>query len=68
MAICTECGNIFDLTSAKMNIDEQFGDGVYDDYYPDGDVCEDCAYETIGADSATGAEIMELNQRDWFSD
>ena len=59
MATCCRCGDEFDLTHAKRVIGGRFGAGVYDDYYPDGDVCEYCASDEIGTDYNAGAEIME---------
>ena len=68
MAICSECGRTFDVSTARRSIGAQFGAGVYNSYYPDGDVCEECALETIGADYATGGEIKELMGSSWDDD
>lgn len=61
MATCCRCGCEFDLTYAKRFIGRRYGRGVYDNYYPDGDVCEDCAVEEVGADYNAGAEILEYS-------
>lgn len=68
MRICERCGEEFDLTSAKISIGRSYGAGVYDDYYPDGDVCMECAIEEISADYATGAENIELMGTGWDDD
>lgn len=68
MVKCSECGRDFDVSTARRIIGRNYGAGVYNDYYPDGDVCEDCATETISADYATGAEIAELMGSSWYDD
>ena len=68
MAICSECGQEFNVSFARRCIGARFGAGVYNNYYPDGDVCEDCASEEIGADYATGEEIKELMGSSWYDD
>ena len=65
MSICSRCGEEFDLTYAKKSMGRMYGAGVYDDYYPEEDVCRSCALEEISADYATGAELMELMQGHW---
>ena len=68
MAICSQCGEEFDVSYARRSIGRRYGAGVYDSYYPDGDVCEHCAFETIGADAATGEELKELMGSSWYDD
>lgn len=68
MRICSRCGDEFDLSSAKRSLGRSYYAGVYDDYYPDGDVCKECAIEEISADYATGAEIIELMGTGWDDD
>lgn len=63
MAICSECGKEFNVSSARKMINRNFGKGVYDDYYPSGDICGECAYETVSADYNAGAQVME-----WLDD
>lgn len=41
---------------------------IYNEYYPNGDVCESCAVEEISCDYATGAEIKELMGTSWDDD
>lgn len=60
MATCVYCGSDFNVSSARRSIARSYGAGTYDDYYPDGDVCDDCARSTISADCATGAEVLDL--------
>lgn len=68
MRICTRCEDEFDLSSAKRSLGRSYYAGVYDDYYPDGDVCKECAIEEISADYATGAETSELMGTSWYDD
>ena len=68
MAICSICGREFDVTHARRVIGAEYGRGMYDYSYPDGDVCEECASGIIGADMATGAELMELMGDSWYDD
>ena len=68
MVICERCGAIFDKSSAKRTIGHTYGAGTYDDYYPNEDVCVDCAIEEISADYATGAEIIDLMGTGWDDD
>ena len=62
------CGCEFDVSEARRSIGQKYGAGVYNDYYPDGDVCRECAIEEISCDYATGAEIMELMGTSWEDD
>ena len=68
MAICVRCGREFDVSRARRIIGRNYGAGLYDEYYPDGDVCENCATEEVSADAATGAEIAELMGDSWDDD
>jgi hypothetical protein len=68
MAVCKFCGCEFDVSDVRRSIGRRYGAGVYNDYYPDGDVCESCAVEEIGCDYATGAEIKELMGIDSWDD
>ena len=67
MATCVRCGCEFDLSSARRSIGHRFFSGAYDDNYPDGDVCENCAFEEMGAAEATWDEMREL-PGDWDDD
>lgn len=68
MPKCVHCGKEFDLSTVRRIMGKRYGAGIYNDYYPNGDVCEDCATEVIGADYATGQEVMELMGDSWFDD
>lgn len=59
MTICAWCGKEFDVTSARRRVGRQYGAGAYDDSFPDGNVCDDCALTEIGGAVAIGEEIME---------
>lgn len=63
MAICAWCGNEFDVSTARRRVGRRFGAGTYDDGFPNGDVCGDCALSELGGAYAIGAEIME--DMDW---
>ena len=65
MAICAGCGCEFDPSDVRDSIDRWYGEGSYDYSYPDGDACEDCAMDAIGAAKATGEEIRELMGPVW---
>ena len=60
MAICSRCGDEFDVSSARRKIGRKYGSGTYDEYYPDEDVCASCAESEISCDYATGEELKEL--------
>lgn len=59
---CPECGNEFEYISAMSEIDERYGDGIYDRYYdsPETWCCVNCALATISADYGTGAELINI--------
>lgn len=65
MSECVICGCEFDVSTARRVIGCRYGAGTYNDYYPDADVCEDCADEQVGADYATGEELKELMGSSW---
>lgn len=58
MPICSMCGREFDLSDARRIIGRRYGAGEYNDNYPDGDVCEDCAIEELGTAYNAGAEVL----------
>lgn len=65
MSICSRCGCSFSVSHARHLMGVRYGAGVYDDYYPEGDVCEDCANEQISADHAEGEEVIDLMGTGW---
>lgn len=56
MATCLRCRTTFNLIYAKRRVDHLYGAGIYDDYFPDGDVCDKCAIEELSCDYGTGEE------------
>ena len=68
MAICSQCGKEFNLTTVRRICGGRYGAGIYDDYFPDGDMCEDCAEDVIGADYSTGEQLRELMGDNWWDD
>lgn len=68
MTKCVRCGREFDVSYARRSIGRRYGAGLYNDYYPEGNVCEDCATEEISADYNAGAEIIELMGTGWDDD
>ena len=65
MAVCIKCGCEFDVSFVRKSIGERFGADVYNEYYPEGDVCDNCALEEISTDAATAVEIAELMGDTW---
>ena len=65
MEICSQCGKEFDVSTARRSCGRSYGAGVYNEYFPDGDVCEECAIEIISADYATGTDLRELMGGSW---
>ena len=68
MEKCARCGREFDVSHARRCMGRNFGAGTYNDYYPDGDICEYCAMEQISADYNAGAELIELMGTGWDDD
>lgn len=68
MPICSWCGKEFDLERARRSIGRSYGAGYYDDSFPQGDACPDCARTEINNWIAAGNEIMELNGEEWEDD
>lgn len=68
MAICVRCGREFDVSTARRILGRNYGAGTYNDCYPDGDVCEDCALDEVSGGYATGAELKELMGSSWWDD
>lgn len=68
MAKCAMCGREFDVSHARRSIGQMYGAGSYNEYYPNGDVCEYCAIEEISADYNEGAETIKLMGTGWDDD
>ena len=66
MAICSICGEKFDLSTVRRVIGHRYGAGQYNTNFPNNDVCEHCAVDSLGAAYATGAEIRELMGDAWY--
>ena len=60
MVICVECGCEFDISSARRIIGGKYGAGIYNEYFPDNDICADCASLELRSDIAAGLELQEL--------
>ncbi len=65
MAKCCRCGAEFDVEFARRSIGQSYGAGVYNNYFPSGDVCIDCATLQVSADFGVGQELMDEMGRDW---
>lgn len=65
MATCSRCGNEFNVSTARRSIGQQYGSGAYDDYFPDGDVCEKCAADELADAAAAGADFMDEMGWEW---
>lgn len=48
-----------------QGIGQKYGAGSYDDFFPDGGVCWDCADLELGSAEAGGAEVMDLMGWEW---
>lgn len=46
MAVCIECGKEFDVAAVRRKLSREYYKGVYDDQYPDANVCYDCVFPT----------------------
>ena len=68
MAECACCGREFDVSTARRMIGARYGAGTYNDYYPDGNVCEYCAMDEVGADYSAGAQVKKLMGDAWWDD
>ena len=66
MPVCSYCGNRFNLESTRRYIDRKFGDGAYDDAFPNEDVCGDCARDEIASDIDSGSDSLRLNGN-WYN-
>lgn len=67
MAICSYCGERFNVESTRRYIDRKFGEDTYDDAFPNNDVCGDCARDEISSDIESGNDTLRLNG-DWYND
>lgn len=56
MAVCIECGKEFDVAAVRRKLSREYYKGVYDDQYPDANVCYDCALPDISASWGTGED------------
>lgn len=65
MKRCVECGKEFDVSYVRRVIGARFGAGLYNEYFPEGDVCEDCATDVIGPDVEAGMELKDLMGSSW---
>ena len=65
MPTCVICGEEFDLTEARRSIGRRYGAGEYDDSFPDGDVCGDCAYDEFESAISEGKSIMDCMPYEW---
>lgn len=68
MAECRICGEYFSVSRARRVLARRYGAGIYDEYCPDCDICEDCLEEDISADYATGQQLKELMGDSWDDD
>ncbi len=59
MAKCSWCGKEFDPSEARRSIGRRYGAGTYDDMFPNGDVCKECAETEVSGVMGIGEELME---------
>ncbi len=69
MATCSVCGSEFDVSTARRSIGRKYGAGEYDDFFPEGDVCIDCANDLFGEWQAAANELRDLmGPENWYDD
>lgn len=69
MAICSMCGNRFNLSKTRQEYYDEFaGDPDYDEIYEDGDVCADCAIPDTHGNMAIGMAIDMVNGEEDYDD
>lgn len=64
MPKCAWCGREFDVSRTRRICGQRYGANVYDDTYPDADICEKCAEDELGAAVGAGAALKELMHYD----
>lgn len=68
MAVCIECGKEFDVAAVRRKLSLEYYKGVYDDQYPDANVCYDCALPDISASWGTGEDQIKDMGSGWDPD
>lgn len=68
MPICVVCGEEFDLASVRRKFSRQYTKGVYDQCFPDANVCYDCALSDISASWGSGEDQIEDMGSEWDPD
>lgn len=68
MPICAVCGEEFDLTAVRRKFSRQYFKGVYDQYYPDANLCYSCALPDISASWGTAEDQIEDMGSGWDPD
>jgi len=68
MAVCIECGKEFDVAAVRRKLSREYYKGVYDDQYPDANVCYDCALPDISASWGTGEDQIKDMGSGWDPD
>lgn len=67
-AVCTKCGREFYVLEAKKIIEGRYGIGTYNNWYPDHDICSDCARSLTRSDLEDGSEIAVIMSGAWEDD
>lgn len=68
MPICVVCGEKFDLTAVRRKFSREYFKGVYDQYYPDANLCYNCALPDISASWGTAEDQIEDMGSGWDPD
>lgn len=68
MAICIMCGEEFDLPTLRRKFSRKYFKGVYDQYYPDANLCYSCALPDISASWGTAEDQIEDMGSGWDPD
>ena len=65
MATCSRCGDEFSVSTARRSIGQKYGSGIYDEFFPNGDVCEDCADDELAEAKGAGSDAMDEMDWEW---
>ena len=59
MIKCIECGKDFELDMAKKRINRRYSQGMYEEYCPDSDWCDECLDILIRDELNITDEVLE---------
>lgn len=68
MAVCCCCRREFSVETARRSIGRKYGSGEYDWWFPNEDMCADCADMEVRSDMVAGQDAMDpdgINSCEW---